>query len=113
MSEKLEKIRRLNDAFRRVCGTPHQKGRVLISQGVSLLSIEAQGSILNLVRTFDDFSEDNDSYEEHDFGAFDYDGERLFWKIDYYDEAGQEASEDASDPARTTRIMTVLFAHEW
>jgi hypothetical protein len=95
MSEKLEKIRRLNDAFRRVCGTPHQTGRVLISRGVSLLSKDAQGTILNLVRTFDDFSEGNDPYGEHDFGAFDYGGERLFWKIDYYNEAGQGASEDA------------------
>jgi hypothetical protein len=28
--------------------------------------------------------EDNDPHGEHDFGAFEHEGQRIFWKIDYY-----------------------------
>jgi hypothetical protein len=39
------------------------------------------------VAAFDSFNEDNDPHREHDFGSFDYDGQRIFWRIDYYDRA--------------------------
>jgi hypothetical protein len=32
---------------------------------------------------FDTFTNDNDPHRERDFGSFDLDGEKLFWKIDY------------------------------
>jgi hypothetical protein len=34
------------------------------------------------VRSFNAFDADNDPYAEHDFGAFEIEGTRLFWKID-------------------------------
>ena len=77
-----ENIRVLNDAFRQT----FMGGRVVTTASLADRSDLAQ--ILDRVRSFDDFSEDNDPYGEHDFGAFDHAGERLFWKIDYYDGSG-------------------------
>ena len=46
-----------------------------------------QAAILAKVIAFDAFTEDNDPHGEHDFGAFDHAEHRIFWKIDYYDQA--------------------------
>ena len=41
--------------------------------------------MLEAVRTFADFTADNDPYGEHDFGAVEIDSRRCFWKIDLYE----------------------------
>jgi hypothetical protein len=104
------KIRELNDAFRR-----HQGGggKLLLTQGVSALPQADQLAILGKVARFDHFSEDNDPYGEHDFGAFEHAGERIFWKIDYYGLSMDCGSEDPSDAAKTTRVLTVMLASEY
>jgi hypothetical protein len=43
--------------------------------------------IVKTVAVFDDVCHANDPHEEHDFGAFDADGHRVFFKIDYFDES--------------------------
>ena len=75
-------------------------------------------SILEKVQTFDSFTEDNDPHGEHDFGSFEHNGDRIFWKIDYYDRASFATdepfgSEDPEDPAVTLRVLTVLFPSEY
>jgi hypothetical protein len=65
------------------------------------------------VRTFDAFAEENDPYGEHDFGAFDFDGQRFFWKIDYYNPPLEVHSEDPTDPSKTRRLLTVMLADEY
>ena len=35
---------------------------------------------------FDTFNADNDPYDEHDFGCLEYEGKKVFWKIDYCDQ---------------------------
>ena len=40
---------------------------------------------IELTRTFDEFTSDNDPHEEHDFGSFEIDGQKFFFKHDYYD----------------------------
>jgi hypothetical protein len=110
------RIRALNDALRaRVgfvfCG--NAPGRIFITRGIAALSPPEQAQIAARVRDFDDFSEDNDPHGEHDFGAFDFDGRRIFWKIDYYDPSLERGSEDPADPQKTTRVLTVLLAEEW
>lgn len=52
------------------------------------------------------------TYGERDFGAFDHAGERIFWKIDYYDRTLRHGSEDPSDPTQTVRLLTIMFASE-
>ncbi len=70
-------------------------------------------AVLGKVRTFNDFTEDNDPYGEHDFGSFVHHEEKMFWKIDYYDKMMTAGSEDPSDGGVTTRVLTVMLASEY
>lgn len=110
MENEAERIAQLNDEFRKAVG---QGGRIYMTQGIRALPPDDQFQVLNLVKTFNAFSEDNDPYGEHDFGAFDFNGERIFWKIDYYDKSMQFGSEDPADPEVTERVMTVMLAREY
>lgn len=113
MSDKSERIAQLNDEFRKAAGTPQQTGLVFKTSNIASLPIVDQIKILELVRTFNTFSEANDPYGEHDFGRIEYNGDKIFWKIDYYDREGEHGSPDPSDPEQTTRAMTIMFAYEW
>lgn len=108
--EQAEKIAQLNDEFRKVAG---QGGLAYMTLGIQALPPEDQIQIFNLVKTFNDFSEDNDPYGEHDFGAFDFKGDRVFWKIDYFDKSLAYGSENPADPEVTERVMTVMLAREY
>ncbi len=59
------------------------------------------------------FTPDNDPFGEHDFGAFEQNGERIVWKIDYYDLAMEFGSPDPADPYQTTRVLTIMLAGEY
>ena len=72
-----------------------------------------KANVLTAVRQFSDFTEDNDPHKEHDFGAFEVDGERFFWKIDYYDLKLEGGSENPADPSLTTRVLTIMLASEY
>ena len=109
------KIAELNDAFRRTL----RGGTLLLTAGIMALGQEAQDRIMMAVRAFDDFTDDNDPWCEHDFGAIEIDvgkpgeRERIFFKIDYYDKTKAMGSEDPADPAITERVMTVMLASEY
>ena len=105
----MEAIRLLNDSFRRT----FHGGRVCTTNGITLLPEDTKIRILDRVRSFEDFNEDNDPHGEHDFGSFSIDGMTIFFKIDYYDQCCQAGSEDPSDPEKTTRVLTILRAEEW
>ena len=111
MSDKSDKIAQLNDAFRKVMWT--SKDHTFKSRGIAALAPEDQAAIFELVRTFNDFSEENDPHGEHDFGAFDYKDERIFWKIDYYDSTLTKESTDPADATKTHRVMTIMLAQEY
>src|SRR5271165_2443033 len=107
--EKAARIRELNDAFR----STFAGGKVTMTAGVYALPDMVKAAALQKAATFDDFSEENDPYGEHDFGSFELCGRKFFWKIEYYDRDMQYGSEDPSDPAKTTRVMTVMLASEY
>jgi Protein of unknown function (DUF3768) len=111
MNNKLQSavIRTLNDAFR----TSLRGGTVMLTAGIVALGAETQARILDAVRAFDAFTADNDPWGEHDFGSFDIDGERIFFKIDYYDLARVRHSEDPADPSKTERVLTIMLASEY
>ena len=104
------KIRDLNDAFRRDFPA---NGRRYITDGIFALDGDDRDAILEKVRTFDAFTEDNDPHKERDFGAFEHNGERILWKIDYYDTTLTKGSEDPSDPKQTVRVLTIMLASEY
>lgn len=103
-------LAQLNDLLR----TTFLTGRVMLTEGIAALPAPVQERVLTGVRTFNAFTPDNDPYGEHDFGAIDVDGAgRVFWKIDYYDPSLTMGSEDPADPAKTVRVLTVMFAEEY
>ncbi len=65
------------------------------------------------VRAFDDFTPDNDSHGEPDFGAVTIRDERVFWKFDYFDPTLDAGSEDPADGTVTCRVLTVMLAREY
>ena len=73
----------------------------------------AQFEVLQKVRAFDAFTSDNDPYGEHDFGAFDFEGKRIFWKWDYFDKLNQYLSPDPTSINMTNRVLTVMLAEEY
>jgi hypothetical protein len=102
-------IRNLNDAFR----TSLAGGAVLLTAGIIALGAEAPVRILAAVRAFDAFDADNDPWCEHDFGALEVDGERIFFKLDYFDLTRAMHSTDPADPSVTERVMTIMLASEY
>jgi len=110
MSDTLLTIRRLNDSFRR---TLSGGGKRLMASGIAALPFQDQAAIVGKVMAFDQFTEDNDPHGEHDFGAFDHGCDRIFWKIDYYDQAMESGSENPADPAQTVRVLTIMLAQEY
>ncbi|MFN4311819.1 MAG: DUF3768 domain-containing protein [Ferrovibrio sp.] len=107
--ERVAKIRELNDRFRRT----GIGGRFVITGGVRALGPDALTQVLQEVASYDEFTEDNDPYGEHDFGTIYADRVKLFWKIDYYDRTLQAGSEDPADPVVTTRVLTLMRAEEY
>ena len=82
-------------------------GKFFQTAGISALPLADQSAIREKVETFNTFTSDNDPHGEHDFGAFEHDGKKIFWKIDYYDGAsfgtgrdiGKRRSERSGHPA--------------
>lgn len=109
MMNKTNRIRELNDDLRKhLIG-----GLAVITPGVAALGQQAVERIVKTISVFDDFCHQNDPHEEHDFGSFIAEGETLFFKIDYYDRALTGHSPDASDPAVTERVITIMLASEY
>lgn len=109
LNEKTIAIRKLNDDLRRT----RTGGRFVMTCGVRA---KGEGTILLLLdklRCFDDFKEENDPYGEHDFGQIVHDGSKYFWKIDYYDLNLHMHSPDAANPDVTCRVLTLMLAEEY
>ena len=107
--ERIIRIRDLNDAFRRT----FSGGKVMMTCGVAELPDMVKAKALQLVATFDQFSDENDPHGEHDFGSFELANRTFYWKIDYFDERCEFGSEDPSDPKRTARVLTLMLATEY
>ena len=104
-----QSIALLNDQAR----TTLTNCKLIITQGIDLLGNDAVDCIFNLVKSFDDFSGRNGPFGEHDFGAFEYEGNTIFWKIDYYDLDLINQSPDPSDPHVTRRVLTIMLGEEY
>lgn len=107
--EKTERIRHLNDRFRRT----GIGGDILITPGIQALGEKGMQEVAHQVAQFDQFDRSNDPHGEHDFGGFDHEGRRIFWKIDYYGPDLMSGSEDPSNYAVTRRVLTIMLASEY
>ncbi|CDA17752.1 putative uncharacterized protein [Acetobacter sp. CAG:267] len=105
----IEKIRRLNDTFRKT----FYGGRVVLTRCVQSLPDDDRKELLKQVQAFDNFTEDNDPYGEHNFGAINFKNDTYFWKIDYYDTDYNYFSPDASDSDVTNRVITIMRGDEY
>jgi Protein of unknown function (DUF3768) len=109
MDTTTERIRALNDQLR----TSGEGGDIVATRGIATLELLTKATIFAAVQSFDSFTPDNDPYGEHDFGLLEVAGERVMFKIDYYDRAMAGHSPDASDPAVTRRVLTIMLASEY
>lgn len=104
-NETSAKIAAINDASRRYAAN------YMATRGIMSLDEVTISDIFVAVQDFSNFTEDNDPYGEHDFGSFTVAGNKVFWKIDYYDQQLQYGS-DPLDP-ECRRVATVMLAEEY
>ena len=109
MSKDTDRIRALNDQLRQDL----RGGRAVITPGIAALGPDAVERLVKTIAIFDNFCTANDPHGEHDFGAFDFDGVEIFFKIDYFDKDFQFHSPDSGDPAVTERVITLMLATEY
>ena len=109
MTNQTERVRALNDDLRKHLHT----GVAVMTPGIAALGPEAVARIVKTISVYDDFCHANDPYEEHDFGAFEAEGAKIFFKIDYYDRALSMHSPDPADPTVTERVLTIMLADEY
>ena len=117
-AETTAKIAEQNDQFRRTWGADFTvPGQIVMTRGVADLSPAAKAIIMQRVQTFDAFTEENDPYGDHSFGAFDFEiggnSYRIFWKIDLYDTDYSMGSDEPANPQVTRRVLTLMHASEY
>ena len=105
---RTRRIALLNDLSRH-----GQGGKIMLTAGIHAMPPEDQIAIFRKVRDFNDFKKGDNPYGERDFGEFDHKGEKIFWKIDYYNLDLTAGSEDPADPKQTVRIVTIMLADEY
>jgi Protein of unknown function (DUF3768) len=103
------RISELNDRLRRT----FSGGKVVMTDGVAALPEQKLAQLLERVRRFDEFTPDNDPHGEHDFGSVQHAEQTYFFKLDYYAPDMDGGSEDPADPAKTTRVLTIMRADEY
>ncbi len=109
MSADKDRIRALNDELRQhLLG-----GGAVMTPGVAALGQAAVCRLVQTIATFDDFCHANDPHGEHDFGSFDFDGQQVMFKIDYYDKEMRYHSPNPADPSVTERVITIMLAEEY
>lgn len=86
---------------------------ILVTRGIQALREDYRNRLIMAVRSFDNFTPDNDPYSEHDFWNIALVGQNNYFKIDYYDKNREYGSEEPSNPSITSRVMTIMSASEY
>lgn len=102
MPKAKSEVAERNDAIRHALPRRNPADRILLTQGVQALGPVGVIEAIKKVAGFDEFTEDNDPWGDHDFGAFEVNGEKCFWKIDDY---------QGHDGIRC--VLTILLADEY
>ena len=104
------RIQRLNDDAR--IGL-FKHGTRVITTGIQALEEKLRAAVVNQVGVFEDFNEDNDPHEEHDFGSLEITNLKIFWKVDYFDLDLKMHSKDPANQDVTHRVLTIMLASEY
>lgn len=96
-----------NDQLRKMIPHLPFPHRCVLTDEIATLPENQLAWVINQVRSFSDFNENNDPHGEHDFGSFDLEGQTVFWKFDYFDSDLKYFEENG------TRILTIMYAHEY
>jgi len=113
---QMKSIAEFNDQFRKNIGLSHHSdipGMYVMTRGIHELNVDTQKEIIKQIREFNQFSEDNDPYGEHDFGSLMIENKKIFWKIDYYNKTYRNGSENPADTKKTNRVLTIMLACEY
>jgi len=97
-----KEIAKRNDLLRRSIPCVSLPNVLVLTKGVASLGQAEINEILKKVRDFNEFTKGNDPWDEHDFGAFEHNGQRFFWKIDDY-----------GDHEGYNLILTIMLAKEY
>jgi len=111
-TERAEKIAGLNDRLRKNWPASG-RNKVLMAGALAKEPPEVQFRVMALVAGYDRFTPDNDPYGEHDMGTFEFEGSKMLWKIDYYDNDLSGHSPDETDPEVTIRVLTICYAFDY
>lgn len=99
-----KEIAQRNDNARKAMGVECMLVQTI---GVENLPPGAQSRLREAVEKFNDFTQDNDPWTEHDFGKIEQDGVDYFWKIDDYGESWKESG------ATHRLVLTIMKAEEY
>lgn len=103
-----EQVRAENDKVRKLLRSS-SSCRIMMTPSVS--ESPDKYLILEAIRNFDNFSGNNDPYEEHDCAIVKVNGESYMFKIDYYDlklEYGVDPQEEDC-----IRVLTIMHASDY
>jgi hypothetical protein len=109
LDEWTSDVRALNDKLRRL----EASGEIFIAGGLANAEADEIVKAVEQVKNYAAFDAKDDPYGEHDFGSFEIDGQSYMWKIDYYDLAMENLSENPADPKVTHRVLTIFYAEDY
>ena len=110
VTARSEAVRLINDH----CRQTFTGCLIVLTATVAELEIATRAAVLEKVRSFTDFDEDNNPHGENDMAFFDHDGERYFFKFDYYGDASHRTgANDPSDTTNTFRTLTIGTAADY
>jgi len=101
--EKFQEMAKRNDIARQL-----GLNVVLTNKAAELPDIK---ELLYTVRSFNRFTQKDDPYGWHDLGYFDWKGQRVLWKIDYFDDQLKQFEDPLSDNCK--RVVTIMLASEY
>ncbi|EAP78760.1 DUF3768 domain-containing protein [Phaeobacter italicus] len=116
--QEAARIAAQNDAFRNsILGNPSvadaPQGQFVMTCGVAALGPDAQLELTRRVAAFDAFNADSDPQGLHEMGVIEFNGTKVWFKIDLYDVDYQYGSPEPSDPKQTRRVLTLLLPSEY
>ena len=114
--ERSHLIAALNDELRKD-PTNRGLGLVTMTSGVAALGTAFWIKVAEKLASLGpkDFREGNDPYGERDFAAIKVDGEKLLFKIDYFEKGSSHTfgAETPEDPEATDRVLMVMLREEY